>query len=296
MNIGTVLELLKKYAWVVKLAFTALLATQLAMLVNTRVEAKLGDVQVVDVDHVKVAQAAAFTSISEYDPILEKNVFNSDYVWVKSDGPSSTESRPEDYELLGTVAWNDTFSMAIIRSRTANKDDVYRVNDPLGDDAEVKDIERKRVTIERDDGRIEVLELPEAVLPLQMASNSPMFERGVDVGEGGIKKVGDGAYVVDKGVIEDAFSNWGNVMRGARIVPHFDRGKISGFKIKRIKSNSIYKKLGMEDGDIIHRINGKEITGPDDAFQLMAELKNANRLSMDITRKGERRSFSYDVR
>ena len=285
------LDFIKKYLWIIKLTFVAAFAVELAMLVNTRIEAKVGAAPVVDLSEVNLSSTGGYVSISEYEQILKKNVFNSAYVYKprKSGGPNKIVN--DDYDLIGTVAWRQAYSLALIRAKRANKIDVYRVGDLIQNEAEVTSIEPRKVTLLRG-SKIEVLEMPYEAARL---ANLNLEDR-IEVGENGIAKSGDNHFVVDKSVIDTAFSNWGQMMRGARIMPHFDKGKITGFKVSRIRSDSLYKKIGLENGDILHRINGIEFQGPEDAFKMMSELKEAKNVSLDISRSGARKTLSYSIR
>ena len=286
------LELLKKYFWIAKLVFVALLASELAMLTNTRIDAKLGSVEAVKLDNVKVEKTQPYVALSDYNPILKKNIFNSDYVYVDDALTGGMKKAPEDYQLMGTIAWNQPWSMAVIQSRTSGKTGVYRTGQKVSDDTEVTLIERKMVTVTRA-GKQEILRLPE----IEVQANRVKIARtDGNVNEGDIKKVGDTDYVVSKDMLDAGFQNPMMWMRGARVVPHFEKGGISGFQLSNIKPDSLYGKIGLQDGDVIRRINNIEIKGPEEAFRLMSEIKNAKNVSMDITRNGKRMSYSYTVR
>ncbi len=285
------LDLIKKYLWIIKLSFVAIFAVELGMLVNTRIEAKVGAAPVVDLSGVDLNAGRGYVSISEYEQILKKNVFNSAYVYKPRTQDPTKIKMNDDFDLIGTVAWRQPYSLALIRARRANKIDVYRVGDLIQNEAEVTKIEPRRVTLLRG-SKIEILEMPYE--PVQLASLSN--EDRIVVGDDGIAKSGDGHFVVDKSVIDTAFSNWGQMMRGARIMPHFEKGKITGFKVSRIRADSLYKKIGLENGDILHRINGIEFQGPEDAFKMMSELKESKNVTLDISRNGARKSMSYSIR
>ncbi len=286
-------EYIKRYFWIVKLAFTALLAAEMAMLVTRGIDAKIGGTPRLETGEVKVKEGRGYVSIGEYEPILKKNVFNSAFVYVEGmlTGSSKAAKRADDYALIGTIAWNDVYGMAVIHAKLANQVDVYRIGDKVQDEAEVVKIERKRVEVKRGN-KVEVLELPEIEAPQSM----PLFAANAEEVAEGISKAGEDNFTIDKRVVEDAFSNWGKMMRGARVTPHFEKGQIAGLKIARIKADSLYAKIGLEDGDILHRINGVEFKGPEDAMRLMSEIKDAKNIAVDITRKGQRRSLSYAVR
>ncbi|MBZ0272023.1 hypothetical protein K8I61_08295 [bacterium] len=286
------LELLKKYFWIAKLVFVAILASEIAMLVNTRVESRLAEQVQVDVADVNVKTPNAFVSVTEYVPIYKNNLFNNDYVYVEKSDAAQVVA-PRDYRLIGTIAWGEPqYSMAVINTVQTNDTKVYRVGEDLADNAYVKKIERRRVTVDREGTEI-VLELPDE--PTQLAAVSPIVAN-VELGDEQIKQVGEGQFVVSRDVIEGGFNNPAMWMKGARVMPNFEKGNIAGFKLLRIKPDSLYSKIGLKDGDVIRRINNIEIRGPEDAFRLMSELRGAKTVSLDITRGGQRQSFSYQVR
>jgi len=112
----------------------------------------------------------------------------------------------------------------------------------------------------------------------------------------GINKMGDGEFTLSRELVEDAFDNIGSLMRGARIVPKLDKGQIVGIKVFRIKKNSLYKKIGLQNGDIIHRINSVDFKGPEDILKVFTELRSASSINIDITRDNQRQTLNYQVR
>jgi type II secretion system protein C len=275
----------------VKLVFVALLASESAMLVNKRVEAKIGQAAAVSVSDVKIEPAKTHTAKSDFVPILRRNIFNSDYVYVE-ENQKGNRTASDTFELIGTIAWAEPYSMAVIKLRTANKIDVYRVGEGLEEGSTVSWIEPRRFGVDRN-GHEEILELPE----IRVAENRVSFVgSGVDAGAEGIKKVGEGQYVVSQDLFRDAFSNPAKLMRGIMFVPFFEKGGIAGFKVKKVKEDSIYGKLGFTQGDVLRQINGIELKGIDDIMSVMASMKDAHRFSLDLTREGQKKSFSYEVR
>lgn len=79
----------------------------------------------------------------------------------------------------------------------------------------------------------------------------------------------------------------------ARIVPAFEDGKSIGFKLFNISPNSIYAKVGIQDGDIITKINGYELNSPDKALEMYQMRTTAKQLNIDYKRGGS--SISSDI-
>ena len=87
---------------------------------------------------------------------------------------------------------------------------------------------------------------------------------------------------------DPARTDWGTPcpLPDARIVPVFREGRAVGFALLRIRPGSWYAKLGFVDGDIIHRVNGSEMTSPEHAFSTYARLNDTGTIVVDLERGG----------
>lgn len=63
-----------------------------------------------------------------------------------------------------------------------------------------------------------------------------------------------------------------------------------------MKKGGVYESLGLEDGDILLRVNDFPITGPESALQAFNALKGMDRIELDIMRRGQRISMTYQIR
>lgn len=103
----------------------------------------------------------------------------------------------------------------------------------------------------------------------------------------GIRKVADNRYDVDKQVIESALANLNTLATQARLVPSFKNGQANGFKLFQIQPGSLYSSIGIENGDVITRINGYEVNSPDKALEVYQKLREASHVSLDYERGGQ---------
>jgi len=291
-------DLLKKYLWVVKLAAVALAAFLSANAVSIGIRGKLTSMPKVDLEQ-KAVGSSAYIPLSDYEIVIKRSLFNSAAVNMQASfnkalalGPATPAA---DYELLGTMAGPPTASLAIIKNRNGNATGVYGVGDWIAENVtRVVVIRRQRVTLLHNG---EEQQLAMAGAPSEALDLSNRWNRGAgaNVAEG-IKRLNEGDFVVDRSVINENLDNMGNLMRGARFVPEMERGQIVGFKVLKIRKKSLYDQIGMQDGDVIHRINSVEFHGPEDALRMFMELRNASSISIDITRGGQRQTLSYQVR
>ncbi len=66
--------------------------------------------------------------------------------------------------------------------------------------------------------------------------------------------------------------------------PYLDNGEIKGFRITRIREDSIYDKAGLLDNDIIKSINGNALKGAASAVALLRTLKSNEAVTLKILR------------
>ena len=96
-------------------------------------------------------------------------------------------------------------------------------------------------------------------------------------------------------IINDAMMNINSLMKDVRIRPHFRNGRPEGMAISGIKSNSIFRKMGIRNGDIIIGVDGQKIESVDDAISLYGNLRSASEIRLDIKRMGQVQSIEYII-
>ncbi len=111
----------------------------------------------------------------------------------------------------------------------------------------------------------------------------------------GVRPVGPNRYEIDRSVIDSTLSNLNNIATQARIVPSFKNGVANGFKLFSIQPNSLYSAIGVENGDVIQRINGYEINSPDKALEVYTKLRESQRITIEIERNGQTIRKEYNV-
>jgi general secretion pathway protein C len=104
------------------------------------------------------------------------------------------------------------------------------------------------------------------------------------------------ACTVDRALVEKLLSNTTMLATAARFVPSIKDGKPNGFKLYAIRPQSIFGRIGLQNGDTIKAINGSEMTTPDAALGLYTKLRNASHLSVQVERRGETVTLDYTIR
>jgi general secretion pathway protein C len=111
----------------------------------------------------------------------------------------------------------------------------------------------------------------------------------------GIKALSENEYTVPRGEIDKTLSNLNDVAMQARIVPAFKDGQSEGFKLFSIRPDSIYTKIGVQNGDVIKQINGYDLNSPEKALEIYSKLKEASRIDIVIDRNGSTLHKSYTI-
>lgn len=204
-------------------------------------------------------------------------------------------------KLLGTLVASDPeWSFASIQDMTSQKSSTYMVNDQI-DGATVLEIERARVII-LNNGRKEFIDAtggdgvgaPVAMVPAvpTTTNTAPPADKPGD----GVRPTGENSYDVDRGEVDKTLSNLNQVAMQARIVPAFKDGVAQGFKLFSIRPNSIYSKIGVQNGDVIKRINGLDLNSPEKALEVYTKLKDSNRIDLELERNGTTIRKTYNIR
>jgi general secretion pathway protein C len=111
----------------------------------------------------------------------------------------------------------------------------------------------------------------------------------------GVRKVADNRYDIDKQVIESALSNLNTLATQARLVPSFENGVANGFKLFAIQPGSLYSAIGIENGDVITRINGYEVNSPDKALEVYQKLRESCHVTIEVERGGQVVKKDYNI-
>ena len=80
-------------------------------------------------------------------------------------------------------------------------------------------------------------------------------------------------------------------MSQANIRPHSE-----GFQITRIRPASIFRRLGLRNGDIITAVGNRPIQSVNDAMEIVQDLTAGGETSISLKRRGRTRIIDYRIR
>ena len=113
---------------------------------------------------------------------------------------------------------------------------------------------------------------------------------------GAIKKVSESHYEISRSVVSEESLQAAADAGGARFVPSLKDGKPNGFKLYAIKPDSMFAKLGLQNGDTIQAINGTSVSSADSALDVYVQLRDAKELQVSLLRRGSVITLFYTIR
>lgn len=231
-------------------------------------------------------------------PIVKRNIFDSTAVPVESTGgePGVKLSDLKVSLIATMVAVPGTFSTALIAEDSKDGSvQSYRQGQLLMGSATIVEIQQKRVKLEVN-GEEEWIEISDEARPKKTASAGKRNKKAKDDGESGITKEG-GKIIVERRVVDEAMQNIDSLATKIRVVPHKDGdGQVDGYRLSAIRRGSLFDKLGIKNGDVVHGVNGMPLTSTDGAFSAFQTLQSESGFTFDVTRRNKKQTFEYEIR
>jgi len=313
----------RKYAWIASSALVVAAAWLSARTVNTVVAASIRPRPQVDLSASPAAAAAAAPAAMDLERLYalfgQKPPRPPEL--VAQDAPPPPPRNCSDRRAVavrtslraqlvaGVLAERPEWSIVTLHDPTTRESGIYGVGDRF-QTATVLGVERMRdpqdatgagfriVAVICNNGQKEYVDFDAAGpsappgFPAPVAG-APPPAGGVEAGA--VKSLGGNRYEIPKRVLEQSLSNLNDIATQARIVPSFKNGVANGFKLFSIQPGSLYASIGIDNGDVIQRINGFEINSPDKALEIYQKLRDANHITIDLERNGQTVRKDYNI-
>lgn len=164
----------------------------------------------------------------------------------------------------------------------------------LGDYGLIRRIEEWRVYFYSEkEKRFEYLAMSDEMAPPLVIPPSTFNDKAPNSGEYGhsVRKTGKNSYEIDSADLDSALDNLAEISTQARAIPAFKDGKSIGFRLINIKPDSVFEKIGLQNGNVITQINGYDLNDPAKALELYQKLKTNEQFSIK-TEDGRELSYS----
>jgi type II secretion system protein C len=226
--------------------------------------------------------------------IMGRNIFDHTAIGVVGGpvGPTDLNVRL----IATTVALPEAYSSALIAEDEKQAIPLgYGIGDKIeGSDAQVVKIEDGAVTLRRADGTEEVLAMTDAKPKRGRATKKANDD---DEEVEGVADMGENKFEVERSMLDKYLGDLDAIARMGRALPHKDaNGDIDGYRLSGIRRGSLAQKLGIRNGDVVHSVNGKNLSSMKEAMDAWSTLQNESSFNFDVTRRGKKVTMEYTVR
>ena len=228
--------------------------------------------------------ADAVGPLADYAVITERDLFNVAHAAVGGE-PQAARLR------LWGIAFAGDEARAIIEDTETRTQALYRLGDAVGG-GRLASIGWDRATVAFDGGDA-VLEMATEPAP---AEPSPAAPAPAPDASARIRRTGENAWLVDRREIAGALGNTSGLLTQLRAVAEVRDGRPAGFRLFRIREESLFARLGLRDGDVVERVNGTEVHDPGALLGFLERLGHEPRVALDIVRAEAPRTLVYDLR
>ena len=85
------------------------------------------------------------------------------------------------------------------------------------------------------------------------------------------------------------------VLQDAKAEPNMVGGELKGFRLTRIRENSVYEKAGFQNNDIVEEINGIPLRDAAGAIRLLNQLRSEKEIEVRLNRNGSTQNMTIQI-
>ncbi len=238
-------------------------------------------------------------SIDDYASLLRENPFGIKGEFRLLRVSEGSQMEAQAITLVGTVSGGD-YNYAIVVD-SSGRQEIFRKGQQIYGLGRLRAVYKDKIVIRGPSGD-RVYEIADLIIKEVKGQGSEMKrgpEASPQTSQGmpfSVQRGSRNIFTINSEALRQAIENPREILTDARFVPNIVDGRQEGFIVKELKKGGIYESLGLEDGDILLRVNDFPITGPESALQAFTALKGMDRIELDIMRRGQRISMTYQIR
>ncbi|MFC1534082.1 type II secretion system protein N [Thermodesulfobacteriota bacterium] len=254
-----------------------------------RVQLRQFNIETISVQDISDNARRVRPRLTDFQTIINRDIFKSQKAPPVNEDKQKTEVlEPTSLKiaLSGTIAGNRENAAAIIEETNKKKQGLYRVGDSV-QNAVIKEILRGKVVLRVRD-KDEILLMDES--PTSKTENANRPEKIT------APAINTRTITVSRSSLQSSFEDINALLSQATIRPHFKDGQADGLAITGIKAGSVFRRMGLRNGDIVYGIKGNPIQTPDDLISLYNSMLSESNISLQLRRRGQERVINYRFR
>jgi general secretion pathway protein C len=226
--------------------------------------------------------AKAKVPVENYRVITDRSIFGRKRAGNPNAAPVVAQADMK-LRLVGTNTGPTPKPFAVIEDTAKSLQDVFELNEKVFGQAKLIEVTREYAKLEHN-GKIQKLMLdegaPSASGPAEAGTPDP------DATE----------FTVPEDDLSRELANLPRLLSEARAVPYFRNGQSIGMRLFAIRKDSLYEKLGLQNGDILKGVNDNSLADPSQALKIFEQLKSERSINVSLERGGADRTLHYSIR
>jgi general secretion pathway protein C len=307
---------MKRYFWLLYLLLVTVAAALAAEIVNTYISTQLAA-------PLKPTQAPASRTLgplaqqaplTHYEVINKRNIFNAtppsdipetSRTTAPPPPPPEAPATPLPLKLVGIMAGTKARAprFAIIESTGSQPGQaVYQVGDSV-QQVFIVDILPGCVVLDRGGGQQKLCFEKDAgtastpgAAPRAAVAPAPVPPPAPQPGDADIVRVDTGTWQVRREKLLENFANVGSLSSQATVTPYFVQGQQLGFRLSQIRAGGVLQQMGLQEGDVLQKVNGLDIHTPQEALQAYQQLQTESTVRLSILRNNSSTTLTYEIR
>lgn len=223
-----------------------------------------------------------------YAGVAKRNLFKSESKTEKEKklDVSNLKETGLNLKLWGTIQSSDGDSYAVIEDSSKKDQQLYKPGDRINNST-LKMVLREKVVLTVDG--------VDEVLQMEKSDKGQAASRNGHSGFSGRSRGDEKEIPIARREVEAAMGDVNNLMRQISLKPHISDGKPDGISVSSVQPNSIFKKAGLQSGDVIISIDGREIKTFEDVMGMYESMKSATRIEMQVKRQDTPVTLVYNL-
>ncbi|MFZ9520933.1 MAG: PDZ domain-containing protein [Silvanigrellaceae bacterium] len=210
----------------------------------------------------------------------------------------ATGKASKSLQLVGAIV-SARGGVALVKNRDTSEVKAFKTGEDLYNLGTLLSVDRTQMLVLENDGQMTLISNKlggmAAIKPARVVK---VLESTADrYVEDGFQRVGTKIDVDSRyrdRLLKDELPN---ILMQASSEPVVDgKGVITGFRIFQFDQNSIFHKLGLQEGDEVQELNGSELTNVAKAIQTLNGLREANEVTVKVRRNGADVTLQLNVR
>ena len=179
---------------------------------------------------------------------------------------------------------NDNSGWVILQEKNSNKTSIIEQNEYYNS-YKLKKLYKSYIILEKNEKEYK-LALKDDLTKLNYTINS---NKNVKIEVSGDDVKISRTYL--NSYINDLSKVWENIsIKEIRV-----NGKIDGFKVLKVKKDSVFDKLGLKQFDVIKRVNNQVLTSYNEAFAIYKNIDKTDFFLIEVLRNNEILELSYEI-